>query len=145
MPARLDDYRCQKYHSEQVNSSWLNTPHWWFSPKNHGDGGSSFVQYRPLILMNSLYHLCSGFCAIKRPLSPLRGLKVESNTAHKNRLTIPSSGFLHLFALSKGENETSLGSKKTQLVRYQIVIVRVPDTPAMKPKLNSNPGYGLGF
>ena len=78
--------------------------------------------------------------------SPLRdSSSKESNTVHKNRLKCLSSDFSHHFALNKGENETSLGSKKTQLVRYQIAIVRVPDTPAMKQKLSSNPGYGLGF
>jgi len=43
-------------------------------------------------------------------------VRSRSNTAHKNRLTIPSSGFLLLYALSKGENWISWGLKSALLI-----------------------------
>jgi hypothetical protein len=48
MPAFLDEFRRQNYHSKQVIPSKLIAPIDGFLLTNHGEGGSSFVQHRPL-------------------------------------------------------------------------------------------------
>jgi len=69
-----------------------------------------------------------------------KAVRNTSNTAHKNRLTFPLSGFLLPCGLSKGESWTNWGSKLVLLIENQIILVRVlyPVLPGMKQELISN-------